>query len=81
MCLALPAKVIEVCGDEPLTREARVDFGGARRRVSLACLPEVREGDWVLIHAGIAISRLHEDEALRVIADLHKLADASGEGQ
>jgi hydrogenase expression/formation protein HypC len=76
MCLALPAKILEVNGNDPLTREAEVDFGGVRRRISLACVPEAQEGDWVMIHAGIAISRLDEDEAQQVLTDLRKLSEA-----
>ncbi len=79
MCLALPAEVVQVRGNEPLTREAQVDFGGVRRRISLACLPEAQVGDWVLVHAGVAISRLDEEAARAIIADLHRLTELDQE--
>jgi hydrogenase expression/formation protein HypC len=42
--------------DVDLWRTAEVDFGGVRQRVSLACLPEARVGDQVLVHVGFALS-------------------------
>jgi hydrogenase expression/formation protein HypC len=38
-----------------------VDFGGVRQKVSLACLPEARVGDRVLVHVGVALSLVHDD--------------------
>ena len=48
--------------DDPLWRVAEVDFGGVRQLVSLACLPEARCGDQVLVHVGIAISLVQDPE-------------------
>ncbi|MFN7898707.1 MAG: HypC/HybG/HupF family hydrogenase formation chaperone [Synechococcaceae cyanobacterium] len=45
--------------EDPLWRVAEVDFGGVRQLVSLACLPEAREGDQVLVHVGIALALVH----------------------
>ena len=50
------------CDDDPLWRVAEVDFGGVRQLVSLACLPEARCGDQVLVHVGIAISLVQDPE-------------------
>lgn len=49
--------------DDALWRQAEVDFGGVRQQVSLACLPEARVGDRVLVHVGLALSLVLEDEA------------------
>lgn len=49
--------------DDALWRVAEVDFGGVRQQVSLACLPEARVGDRVLVHVGLAIARVEPDEA------------------
>jgi hydrogenase expression/formation protein HypC len=73
MCLAIPGKVVEVRGEEPLFRTARVDFGGVVKEVSLACLPEAGVGDYVLVHVGFALTRLDESEAERVFAYLRAL--------
>jgi hydrogenase expression/formation protein HypC len=67
MCLAIPGRVDEVTDGDPDLRWAWVDFAGVRRLVSLACVPEARAGDYVLVHAGLAISVIDEDEARRVL--------------
>jgi hydrogenase expression/formation protein HypC len=59
MCLAVPGKILDVFGAD-LTRRARVDFGGIRREVSLAALPEAKTGDHVLVHAGFALNIVDE---------------------
>ncbi len=46
--------------DASLWRSAEVDFGGVRQQVSLACLPEARVGDRVLVHVGVALSLVHD---------------------
>jgi hydrogenase expression/formation protein HypC len=48
--------------------DAIIDAGGVRKQVSLALVPEAREGDYVIVHVGYAISRLDPDEALRTLA-------------
>jgi hydrogenase expression/formation protein HypC len=48
--------------------DAVIDAGGVRKQVSLALVPEAREGDYVIVHVGYAISRLDPDEALRTLA-------------
>ena len=58
MCLAVPAKVLSIEG-----QEAEVDLSGVQRRISIALTPEVRVGDYVLIHTGFAINVLDEQEA------------------
>ena len=64
MCLAIPALVIErLDGDD-----AVIDAGGVRKRVSLALVPDAAQGDYVIVHAGYAISRLDTDEAERTLA-------------
>ena len=73
MCLGVPGKVLSVAGQDPLFRTAKVDFGGLSREVSLACLPETQPGDYVIVHVGLAISRLDEEEAQRTLQDLAEL--------
>lgn len=74
MCLAVPGEVKEVQG-EGLARSARVSFAGVTREVSLACLPEARIGDYVLVHAGCAIARIDPQAARRTLEDIAILAD------
>lgn len=71
MCLAVPGRVVSVAGDG-LARSARVDFAGVVRDVSLACLPEAMPGDYVIVHAGIALSMVDAAaaaETLRLIGE------------
>lgn len=78
MCLGVPGKVIE----RPEARDdlamALVEFAGIRRRVCLACVPEAATGDYVIVHAGFAISRVDPEEAQRVFAHLREIGDAEG---
>jgi hydrogenase expression/formation protein HypC len=72
MCLAVPGKILSTSGDD-LFRLARVSFGGAVKEISLACVPEAKVEDYVLVHAGFAISTIAEAEAAEVFAYLKKM--------
>jgi len=58
MCLAVPALVRSIDGSE-----AVVEIGGVSRRASIMLTPEVKVGDYVLLHTGYAINVIDEDEA------------------
>lgn len=75
MCLAVPGQVVEVLGTEPELRWAKVDFAGLRREVSLACVPDAGPGDYVLVHAGVALARVDEAEAHALLAALKEMGD------
>ena len=64
MCLALPVKVVELCGDDL----AVVDLGGIRKEISLALVDDVQVGDYVILHVGYALSKLDPEEAERTLA-------------
>jgi len=70
MCLAVPGKVIRKVGDE-----AEVDMQGNRLSVSTVLVPEVRENEYVLVHAGFAIQKLSEQEAKETFELLRQLQD------
>lgn len=73
MCLAVPMQVTSIVGD---TMIAEID--GVRREASLMMLSEkVEVGDYVLIHAGFAISRLDEQEALETLAIMRECLELS----
>ncbi len=59
MCLAMPGQIVQQTADG----RAVVDMNGNRFNVSLAVVPDARVGDWVLVHAGFAISQLEEQDA------------------
>lgn len=58
MCLAIPARVVNVEGNT-----ATVDFGGITRLVSVALLEKVEKGDYVIVHTGYAIQKMDRKEA------------------
>ncbi len=70
MCLGVPGQILEVKGDDPILRSGRVSFSGIVKEISLACVPEAQAGDWVLVHVGLALSKLDEAEAQRQLDDL-----------
>lgn len=71
MCLAVPGKIVSISGGD--LRSARVDFGGIIKEACLACVPEAEVGDYVIVHAGFAISRVEESEARRVFEYLERI--------
>ncbi|GJL82977.1 MAG: hypothetical protein DHS20C01_26110 [marine bacterium B5-7] len=73
MCLAVPGEIISITGDDALSRSGQIRFGDAVRGASLAFVPEAVVGDYVLIHAGIAISVLQEDTAHRTFSLLEEM--------
>jgi hydrogenase expression/formation protein HypC len=70
MCLAVPGRVLDISGDDPLTRVGRVDFGGVVKEINLAFAPEADVGGYVLVHVGFAIAVIDEAEAARIFAHL-----------
>ena len=66
-------------------RSGKVDFGGILKEVNLACLPDVHVGDYVLVHVGLAISKVDEEEAHKIFEYLREMEEldeleTAGEG-
>ncbi len=85
MCLAVPGKIVAIAeaadgaagaGDPAAARTATVDFQGNQIETSLAAVPEAVIGDWVLVHAGFAITTMDEAEARETF---EALGEALGE--
>jgi hydrogenase expression/formation protein HypC len=76
MCLAIPGKITSIAGDDPLSRTATVDFAGVQKNVSLACLPDARVGNFVMVHVGIALCCVDEHEANEVFDYLRRMEEA-----
>lgn len=75
MCLAIPGKVETISGDDPITRMGRVNFGGVIKEACLAYVPEAQVGDYVIVHAGFALSKVDEDEAHKVFEYLRQMEE------
>jgi hydrogenase expression/formation protein HypC len=71
MCLAVPALIKSING-----QQAEVDIEGVRREVSLQLTPDAREGDYVLLHTGYAISIIDPAEAEETLKLLRQLSEA-----
>jgi len=78
MCLAVPGKVIEIVGDDPLLRAAKVSFAGVIKLISLTCVPEAEVGDYVLVHVGVAISVVDQQEAEETFKYLRQMGELDG---
>ena len=80
MCVGVPGRIEEVW-DSRGTRMARVDFGGVRKEVCLAYLPDLLVGDYTIVHVGFAISQVDEasaQETLRLFQEIGALEEELG---
>ncbi|MBP1768363.1 MAG: hypothetical protein A2Y69_09940 [Candidatus Aminicenantes bacterium RBG_13_59_9] len=75
MCLAIPAQVTEIDADG----RGKIDYLGTKVKVDFSLLENIRPGDWVIVHAGFAITRLDEEEARETLSLLREIAEAQGE--
>ncbi len=74
MCLAVPGQVLSIgSNDDPLIRQGRVAFAGIVKEVNLAYVPEAKAGNYVLVHAGFAITVIDEAEAVKTLAYLAEI--------
>ena len=72
MCLAIPARVKSIDG-----YQAEVDIGGITRHISIQLTPEVKVGDYVLLHTGYAISVIDQVEAEETLELLRQISEVS----
>ncbi|MDD5772020.1 MAG: HypC/HybG/HupF family hydrogenase formation chaperone [bacterium] len=68
MCLAIPGKIIKIDKNT-----AVVDFGGIKKESALDLLSDAKIGDYVLVHAGFAISKIDKDDALETLKLLNEI--------
>ena len=74
MCLAIPGKLIDISDSDGL-RMGRVDYSGTIQTACLEYLPDAQPGQYVLVHAGFAISAIDEEEAQKTLALWRELAE------
>ncbi len=70
MCLAIPAKVVELLADD----QCVIDLGGVRKEISLALVSDVVVGDYVIVHVGYALNKLDQEEAEKTLALFAEMA-------
>jgi hydrogenase expression/formation protein HypC len=73
MCLAVPGKIVSISNNELLLRMGRVSFGGLIKQVSLAYVSDAQVNDYVIVHAGFALSILDRNEAEQTLNYLRQL--------
>jgi hydrogenase expression/formation protein HypC len=73
MCLGVPGKVVEWLDHDPLFGLANVEFDGVAKACHMACVPDAKIGDYVIVHAGVAISLVEKSEANRVFEELQRV--------
>ena len=74
MCLAIPGRVESITDDEVM-RMGKVNFGGIVKEACLAYVPEAQIGNYVIVHAGFALSQVDEAEAQKVFEYLKQMED------
>jgi hydrogenase expression/formation protein HypC len=77
MCLGIPGEILSI--EDADLRKGQVSFGGVVKEICLAYVPEAEVGDYVIVHAGFALSRIDEEEARQVfeyLAEMERLAEA-----
>jgi hydrogenase expression/formation protein HypC len=79
MCLGIPAKVVDLYETNGM-KMARVDFGGVLKEACMEYLPEVKVGDYTIIHVGFGLSILDEQEALETLELLRQIEAPGVEG-
>ncbi|MFT3846269.1 MAG: HypC/HybG/HupF family hydrogenase formation chaperone [Lacibacter sp.] len=82
MCLAIPGKIVSITSQLDETfRRGKVSFGGVMKEINLSMVPEADVNDYVMVHVGVAISKVDEEEAnktfeyLKQIGELEELHD------
>jgi len=73
MCLAVPGLVMSIDGDY-----AEVDFGGVKKRGCVSLLPDLKTGEYVIVHTGYAIESMKPEEAKKTLALFDEMARLSG---
>jgi len=76
MCLGIPGEILSIEDDAQGLRQARVLFGGVVREVNLNLVPEAKVGEYVIVHAGFAISVIDAEEAQSVFQLLQEMEEA-----
>lgn len=75
MCLAIPGKVISINTLDDVFRKGKVSFGGIVKEVNLCMVPEVQVDDYVMVHVGVAISKVDEAEAQKTFEYLRQMGE------
>jgi hydrogenase expression/formation protein HypC len=79
MCLGIPGKIIEIYTSGTL-KMAKVDFGGVVREACIETIPDLKIGEYTIIHAGFALNRMSESDARETLDALRELDELDNAG-
>ena len=80
MCLAIPGKIIKFTDAlDDVFRLAKIDYGGIQKDANMSMLPEAKVGDYVMVHVGVAISIVDEEEARETLKFLRQMGEYDAE--
>ena len=74
MCLGIPGKLLSIYERDALPM-GKVEFGGIEKEICLACQPDAEVGEYVLVHAGFAISKVDEAEAKEIFTYVQQIGE------
>jgi hydrogenase expression/formation protein HypC len=77
MCLGVPGEIVEIEEAEAEMRQGTLSFGGVRKSICLAYVPEARVGDYVVVHAGFALNVIDPARAREIFAVLDQIDEIS----
>lgn len=79
MCLAIPGKIISITNskNDEVFRQGKVLFGGIVKDVNLSMVPQAVVGDYVLVHVGVAITKIDEEEAQKTFEYLQEMGETN----
>ncbi len=78
MCLAIPGKITAITAQlDDTFRTGKVSFGGIQKEVNLSMVTDAQVGDYVLVHVGVAISKVDEEEANKVFSYLKQMGEVA----
>lgn len=79
MCLAVPGKVVSIDESNPELKMAKVNFSGVSKEVCIQWLPDLKIGDYVLVHVGFALNKIDEQDAEETLKILREMGDIEEE--
>lgn len=79
MCLAIPGQIKEIDDKGEFEKMGKVSFAGILKDVNLTFVPEAKVGDWCLVHTGMAISIISEEEAMETLKYFKEIEDLENE--
>lgn len=80
MCLAVPGKIVSIqSSEDPLFKSGNVSFDGVIREINLAAVPEAKVGEYVLVHVGMALNIVDEEEALKTLEYFKEIDELNNE--